>query len=218
MCVAVPMIIILLGTLGTFCLRMACKIFLSGKLNVKNGWSINCVDPKYFAAIYYVVFWGSRFGTLLLSEKVGNSNLHFFNGTKKLKRGLILFSVHENVWKLEKNFCATLQGMRINCFVSRKSTVKLSVIFQGSVSRVRAWACRLSTSVADQDYLNLDPAFQLNPDPGFWWPKVKKKIQLKFFSFLFQFNSPQASIKKVQATGEAFRDCVVRWNINIFQL
>ncbi len=50
------------------------------------------------------------------------------------------------------------------------------------------------TSVMDPDSLkpDPDPSFKVNPDPatdlnkdsdtdpGFWWPKLKKKIQLKF--------------------------------------
>jgi hypothetical protein len=57
-----------------------------------------------------------------------------------------------------------------------------------------------------------DPAFKVNPDlvpnpdPGFLWPKLKKKMQLKFF-FLFlvkNCNLPKvAIIRDVQATGEA---------------
>ncbi len=50
-----------------------------------------------------------------------------------------------------KKFLRDIARNENKLFVSRKSTVKLSVIFQGSVSRVRAWACRLSTSVADPD-------------------------------------------------------------------
>ncbi len=44
------------------------------------------------------------------------------------------------------------------------------------------------------------PAFQVNPDPdpGFWWPKLKKIIQVKgFFDQKLQFTY-------VQATEEAF--------------
>jgi hypothetical protein len=51
-----------------------------------------------------------------------------------------------------------------------------------------------------------DPAFQVNPDPemdpdpGFGDQKMKKKILLKTSFFTY----PYASIKDVQATGEAF--------------
>jgi hypothetical protein len=52
-------------------------------------------------------------------------------------------------WKI---FCATLQGM------STGNGLRLEIkcqticnISRDCVTRVRAWACRLSTSVADQD-------------------------------------------------------------------
>jgi hypothetical protein len=52
---------------------------------------------------------------------------------------------------------------------------------------------------------NLDPAFQVNPDPirnqGFDDQKLKKKIQLKFF---FIFLKSKLQFKGVLATGENF--------------
>ncbi len=49
--------------------------------------------------------------------------------------------------------------------------------------------------------------FRLNTDtdPGFWWPKIGKNLQVKntiFFEQILQFT--YASIKTVQAKGEAF--------------
>jgi hypothetical protein len=67
------------------------------------------------------------------------------------------------------------------------------------------------TSVVDLDSLNPDPdpAFQVNPDPGFSRPKNEEKIHLKIFIYIFllsklQFTYPYAFIKDVQVTGETF--------------
>ncbi len=46
--------------------------------------------------------------------------------------------------------------------------------------------CNLSCIVVDLDSLNPDPdpAFQVNPDPRFWWPKIEEKMLKKFY-YLF---------------------------------
>ncbi len=61
-------------------------------------------------------------------------------------------------------------------------------------------------------YTDPDQTFQVNPDPGtdpgFWWSKIEEKNWDEFFFFYqkLQFTYPLAlaSIKNVQATGEAF--------------
>jgi hypothetical protein len=45
-----------------------------------------------------------------------------------------------------------------------------------------------------------DPAFQVNPDPGFLRPKTEKKNTARKFSFFDQ----KLQFTYVQATGEAF--------------
>ncbi len=65
-------------------------------------------------------------------------------------------------------------------------------------------------SVVDPYLLNPDPAFQVNPDPDLIRilndKKCFKKYKWKYFLFLFLIKNcnPQASIKDVQNTGEAF--------------
>ncbi len=63
----------------------------------------------------------------------------------------------------------------------------------------------MKSSVVNLDSLNPDPDTNL----GFWWLKnedEKKQLKEKFIFFdqKLQFTSPKASIKDVQATGEAF--------------
>ncbi len=52
-----------------------------------------------------------------------------------------------------------------------------------------------STGIVDLNSLNpdLDPAFQVNTDPGFWWPKIEKTYSRKFVFcsiFVGQFCPP----------------------------
>ncbi len=74
----------------------------------------------------------------------------------------------------------------------------------------------------DPDSLNpityQDPAFQvnpdkdtdpvLNPDPGFWWPKIEAKNTTEYFFSFFeqklQLTYPLAFMQDVQAPEEAF--------------
>jgi hypothetical protein len=48
----------------------------------------------------------------------------------------------------------------------------------------------------------MDPV--TDPDPVFWWPKIEDKNTAEFFFFFFRSKiAKKASIKDVQATGEA---------------
>jgi hypothetical protein len=61
--------------------------------------------------------------------------------------------------------------------------------------------------------LNTDP----DPNPGFWWPKIVKYLQIKenliFIYQKLQFTYRKASIKNVQVTEEAFHS-QMRTSIN----
>ncbi len=87
---------------------------------------------------------------------------------------------------------------------------------QGSTLRTHVYLLILKSRAVDPDSsnpdTNPDPAFQVNPDtdpdPGFWWPKTaEKKYSWNFFFFFdpkLQFTCSYATIKYLQATGEAF--------------
>ncbi len=70
-------------------------------------------------------------------------------------------------------------------------------------------------SVVDSDPdLDPVPAFEVNPDtdpeadpdPGFWWTIIKKTAEkiIIFLKSKMLFTYPQATLKDIQATGEAF--------------
>ncbi len=46
-----------------------------------------------------------------------------------------------------------------------------------------------------------DPEYQVNPDPGFWWPKTEEKNTTEIF---FIFFDQKMQFTYVQATGEVF--------------
>ncbi len=49
-----------------------------------------------------------------------------------------------------------------------------------------------------------DPAFQVNPDPRFWWQKTEKKNTAEIFFITFFYKNCYLLLYKLQATGEAF--------------
>jgi hypothetical protein len=97
-----------------------------------------------------------------------------------------------------EKFCLMIQSYQLT--LNHCHFGSATLIFP--VCRIRIYSIRIWIRIRIQHFrLNSDP------DPGFWWTKIWKNLQLKKklnFQIKLQLTHPLDSIKDIQATEEAF--------------